>query len=137
MRELQQAQQELWALRGASTGHLPTDLEQDFAALKKKVNFQFFFFFVLFLSTNNVNPYIQLLDTEQKVAILHSEIAASSESAGDSRATLAALQSELSPLVDDVTSLTLHLCAAVGIQTGSGTNTGIMRNSTGKLNKEL
>lgn len=71
------------------------------------------------------------------MAILHSEIAASSESAGDSRATLAALQSELSPLVDDVTSLTLHLCAAVGIQTGSGTNTGIMRNSTGKLDKEF
>ncbi|XP_057372828.1 protein bicaudal D-like [Daphnia carinata] len=107
VRELQQAQQELWALRGASTGYLPTDLEQDFAALKKK-----------------------LLDTEQKVAILHSEIAASSESAGDSRATLATLQSELSPLVDDITALTLHLCAAVGIQTGSGTNAGTARSST-------
>lgn len=77
---------------------------------------------------------IQLLDTEQKVAILHSEITASSESAGDSRATLATLQSELSPLVDDITALTLHLCAAVGIQTGSGTNAGTARSSTGKLN---
>nr|CAH0104704.1 unnamed protein product [Daphnia galeata] len=95
VRELQQAQQELWALRGASTGQLPTDMEQDFVALKKR-----------------------LLDTEQKVAVLHSEIAASSESAGDSRATLVALQSELSPLVDDVTALTLHLCAAV--DAGSG-----------------
>ena len=65
------------------------------------------------------------------MAILHSEIAASSESAGDSRATLAALQSELSPLVDDVTGLTLHLCATVGIQTG--TNAGNARNSTGTL----
>jgi hypothetical protein len=77
---------------------------------------------------------MQLLDTEQKVAVLHSEIAASSESAGDSRATLVALQSELSPLVDDVTALTLHLCAAVGIQTGSGSLTGITRSSTGKWN---
>lgn len=39
VRELQQAQQELWALRGASTGHLPTDMEQDFVALKKRVIF--------------------------------------------------------------------------------------------------
>lgn len=37
MRELQQAQQELWALRGASNGQLPTDMEQDFIALKKRV----------------------------------------------------------------------------------------------------
>jgi hypothetical protein len=37
VRELQQAQQELWALRGASTGQLPTDMEQDFVALKKRV----------------------------------------------------------------------------------------------------
>ncbi|XP_046653913.1 protein bicaudal D-like [Daphnia pulicaria] len=107
VRELQQAQQELWALRGASTGQLPTDMEQDFIALKKR-----------------------LLDTEQKVSVLHSEIAASSESAGDSRATLVALQSELSPLVDDITALTLHLCAAVGIQTGSGSHAGIIRSST-------
>lgn len=37
VRELQQAQQELWAIRGATTGQMPADLEQDFAALKKKV----------------------------------------------------------------------------------------------------
>lgn len=73
-----------------------------------------------------------MLDTEQKVSVLLSEIAASSESAGDSRATLVALQSELSPLVDDITSLTLHLCAAVGIQAGSGSHAGIIRSSTGK-----
>lgn len=38
VRELQQAQQELWTIRGATTGQMPTDLEQDFAALKKKVS---------------------------------------------------------------------------------------------------
>lgn len=65
------------------------------------------------------------------MAVLHSEITASSESAGDSRAALTALQSELSPLVDDVTALTLHLCAAVGIQTASSTPMG-PRSSTGK-----
>lgn len=37
VRELQQAQQELWTIRGASSSQTPTDLEQDFAALKKKV----------------------------------------------------------------------------------------------------
>ena len=47
VRELQQAQQELWALRGATTGQLPTDLEQDFAALKKRVHFKFNFSFIL------------------------------------------------------------------------------------------
>lgn len=93
VRELQQAQQELWALRGASsTGPLTCDLEQDLLNLKKK-----------------------LLDTEQKVGALQSEISASSVSAGDSHAALTAVQSELTPLVDDVISLSQHLCAAAGI----------------------
>lgn len=39
VRELQQAQQELWSLRGA--GQSPSDLEQDLAALKKKVMISF------------------------------------------------------------------------------------------------
>jgi len=39
IRELHQAQQELWALRGAApVGHSPTDLEQDLIALKKRVS---------------------------------------------------------------------------------------------------
>ena len=58
------------------------------------------------------------MDTEQKVAVLHSEIAASSDSAGDSRAALAALQSELAPIVDDVVALGQHICTAAGIQLG-------------------
>lgn len=38
MRELQQAQQELWAIRGASAaGHTPSDIEQDLISLKKRV----------------------------------------------------------------------------------------------------
>jgi len=97
IRELQQAQQELWALRGASpTGPLSSDLEQDLLVLKKK-----------------------LLDTEQKVCVLQSEISASSVSAGDSHAALTAIQSELASLVDDVISLGQHLCAAAGIQFNS------------------
>lgn len=40
VRELQQAQQELWAIRGASAaGHTPSDLEQDLISLKKRVRF--------------------------------------------------------------------------------------------------
>lgn len=46
---------------------------------------------------------------------LQSEISASSVSAGDSHAALTAVQSELTPLVDDVISLSQHLCAAAGI----------------------
>ena len=39
VRELQQAQQELWAIRGAApAGHSPFDLEQDLLAMKKRVN---------------------------------------------------------------------------------------------------
>ena len=39
IRELHQAQQELWALRGAApAGHLPADLEQDLITLKKRVS---------------------------------------------------------------------------------------------------
>ena len=38
VRELQQAQQELWAIRGASAaGHTPSDIEQDLISLKKRV----------------------------------------------------------------------------------------------------
>lgn len=66
------------------------------------------------------------------MAILHSEIAASSESAGDNRAALAGLQAELSPLVDEVTALTLHLCATVGIQASLGANAAT-RTSTGMI----
>ena len=45
IRELHQAQQELWALRGAApAGHSPTDLEQDLITLKKRVNFPLDFF---------------------------------------------------------------------------------------------
>lgn len=65
------------------------------------------------------------------MAILHSEIAASSESADDNRVAIVALQSELSPLVDEVTSLTLHLCATVGIQ-ASLSNNAATRTLTGK-----
>ena len=49
VRELQQAQKELWALRGASTGQLPTDMEQDFIALKKKVIFIIFYLLDVYL----------------------------------------------------------------------------------------
>jgi len=73
-----------------------------------------------------------LLDAEQKVVVLHSEISASSESAGDSRAALVALQSELVPLLDDVSALGQHLCATAGIQTSSGGVSGsTIRSSTG------
>ena len=105
VRELQQAQQELWAVRGAtSAGNPPSDLEHELVTLKKR-----------------------LLDAEQRAAILHAEMAVSSESAGDSRAALVALQSELAPLVDDITALGQHLCASAGLQ---ASNT---RNSAGKI----
>lgn len=108
VRELQQAQQELWALRAASSsGHPPSDLEQDLVSLKKR-----------------------LLDAEQKVAVLHAEMVASSESAGDSRAALVALQSELTPLLDDVSAVTQHLCAAASLPTASASNA---RNSAGEI----
>ena len=57
----------------------------------------------------------QLLESEQKVAMLHSELASTSELAGGNRAAMAALQSQLSPLVDDVTTLAQHLCMAAGL----------------------
>ena len=49
------------------------------------------------------------------MGVLQSEISASCVSAGDSHAALTALQSELTPLVGDVISLSQHLCAAAGI----------------------
>ena len=73
-----------------------------------------------------------MLDAEQKIVVLHSEMSASSESAGDSRAALVALQSELVPLLDDVSALGQHLCATAGIQISSGTVGGSnIRSSTG------
>ena len=57
------------------------------------------------------------------MAVLHSELTAASDFAGDNRAALTALQSELAPLVDDVTTLAQHLCSAAGIQV-SGTQQG-------------
>ena len=58
---------------------------------------------------------LQLLDSEQKVAVLHSEVVAASEYAGDHRSAMAALQAELAPLVDDVTTLAQHLTVAAGV----------------------
>lgn len=71
------------------------------------------------------------MDAEQKVVVLHSEISASSESAGDNRAALVALQSELVPLLDDITALGQHLCATAGIQINSPAVGSAVRSSTG------
>ena len=57
VRELQQAQQELWALRGASpTGPLTCDLEQDLLVLKKKV-------MSVFLNFHSKKKIMDLFDT--------------------------------------------------------------------------